>query len=90
MGTKEKRSPQVIARQSFAATVNDPSGEDRIRTPPENAAVTGDSAPSGAESGAIEAREAILDPELTAVIDAWPVLPEAIRAGILAMIRAAG
>jgi hypothetical protein len=30
------------------------------------------------------------DPELTALIDAWPTLPEAIRAGISAMIRAAG
>jgi len=27
-------------------------------------------------------------PDLAAVIDAWPMLPEAIRAGILAMIRA--
>ncbi|MGO9598357.1 MAG: hypothetical protein ACLP7Q_10235 [Isosphaeraceae bacterium] len=28
------------------------------------------------------------DPDLAAVVDAWPGLPEAIRAGILAMIRA--
>jgi hypothetical protein len=27
-----------------------------------------------------------LDPELAAVVDAWPALPEAIKAGILAMI----
>jgi hypothetical protein len=46
--------------------------------------------PSGAECGALEAREAILDPGLQAVVDAWQALPEAIRAGILAMIRAAG
>ena len=26
--------------------------------------------------------------ELAAVIDAWPTLPEAIRAGIVAMVRA--
>jgi hypothetical protein len=30
-----------------------------------------------------------LDPELTAVVDAWPALPADIKAGILAMIRAA-
>jgi hypothetical protein len=40
-------------------------------------------ASGGAKSGA-------LDPVLTAVIDAWPELPEAIRAGILALVHAAG
>ena len=30
------------------------------------------------------------DPELAAVAAAWPALPAAIRAGILAMVRAAG
>jgi hypothetical protein len=29
------------------------------------------------------------DPNLAAVVDAWPGLPEAIRAGILAMVKAA-
>ena len=29
-------------------------------------------------------------PELRAIIDAWPNLPEAIKAGISAMVRAAG
>ena len=28
-------------------------------------------------------------PDLAAIVDAWPELPEAIRAGILAMVRAA-
>jgi hypothetical protein len=30
------------------------------------------------------------DAGLQAIIDAWPTLPEAIRAGILALVRAAG
>ena len=30
------------------------------------------------------------DPNLAAVIDAWDRLPEAVRAGIVAMVRAAG
>jgi hypothetical protein len=30
------------------------------------------------------------DPDLRAVVEAWPTLPEAMKAGILAMIRAAG
>jgi hypothetical protein len=29
------------------------------------------------------------DPDLAAIIDAWDRLPEAIRAGIMAMVRAA-
>ncbi len=31
-----------------------------------------------------------MDPELQAVIDRWPHLPPAIRAGIVAMVNAAG
>jgi hypothetical protein len=30
-----------------------------------------------------------IDPELAAVVDAWDRLPEAVRAGIVAMVRAA-
>ena len=33
-------------------------------------------------------RAASNDPDLTAVIDAWDRLPDAVRAGILAMVRA--
>jgi hypothetical protein len=35
-------------------------------------------------------RAASNDPDLAAVIDAWDRLPEAVRAGIVAMVRAAG
>lgn len=44
--------------------------------------------PSGAECGALDAPKAPPDPDLAAVVDAWPALPAAIKAGILAMIRA--
>jgi hypothetical protein len=30
------------------------------------------------------------DPDLAAVVTAWPSLPEAVRAGIVAMVRASG
>jgi hypothetical protein len=47
----------------------------------------------GAESGARGARDggcnAPDDAELARLIDAWPTLPGAIRAGILAMVKAA-
>jgi hypothetical protein len=44
----------------------------------------------GAESGALAPQTPAIDPGLAALIDAWPTLPELVRAGILAMIRAAG
>jgi hypothetical protein len=47
-------------------------------------------APGGAKSGALTPTNPYIDPALAALIGAWPALPEAIRAGILAMVRAAG
>jgi hypothetical protein len=46
-------------------------------------------AQSGAECGALGAQNAPLDPDLAAVVDAWHKLPDAIKAGILAMVTAA-
>ena len=43
------------------------------------------SAVSGAESGAL----AITDPGLAELVEAWVRLPEAMKAGILAMVKAA-
>ena len=40
-----------------------------------------------AGSAAIDAPGAFLDPDLAAVIEAWPMLSAATKAGILAMIR---
>jgi hypothetical protein len=33
---------------------------------------------------------ATFEPDLQALVDAWPTLPAALKAGILAMVRAAG
>lgn len=44
---------------------------------------------SGAESGALGALDGPFDADLATVIEAWPGLPDAIKAGILAMIGAA-
>jgi len=60
-----------------------------LEHPPQTSEKTTDSQPDGAESGAPAARAAISDPELVALIDAWPDLPEPVRRGILAMIEAA-
>ena len=43
----------------------------------------------GAESGAQAASTAVSDPDLAAVVKAWPKLPEPVRAGIVAMVKAA-
>ena len=44
----------------------------------------------GAESGAVGSKNAPIDPELQAVIDRWPDLPDALKAGILAMVQPSG
>jgi hypothetical protein len=64
------------------------SGDDRIRTPPENDSNSSGSGEGGAKSGALGAPEAAFDPELAAIVVAWPALPAAIKAGIMAMVRA--
>lgn len=57
------------------------------RTPPKNKRKTADSSAGGAKSGALSAVPPALDPALAALMAAWPTLPDAIRAGIRAMIQ---
>jgi len=59
------------------------------RTTPEYPEKPAISSQSGAESGALDVQNAEIDPRLVAIIDAWPALPEALKAGILAMVRTA-
>lgn len=42
---------------------------------------------SGADSGAVFASSIPIDADLAAVFEAWPTLPEAIKAGILALVQ---
>jgi hypothetical protein len=42
-----------------------------------------------AKSGALQAQKVPFDPDLAPVVEAWPKLPIAIKAGILAMVRVA-
>jgi len=46
--------------------------------------------PQSQKQGEAESEAFCPDSDLKAVVAAWPTIPEAIRAGILAMIRAAG
>jgi hypothetical protein len=59
------------------------------RTPAETAGNSVNLPQGGAESGALNARRATIDPTFAAVVEAWPTLPDPIKAGILAMVRAA-
>jgi hypothetical protein len=43
----------------------------------------------GAESGAVGANSGPIDPDLAAVIHAWPTLPEATRRQIAGVVKAA-
>ena len=54
----------------------------------ESGALGEDIGPTSASKGATQGEQA--DPDLEAVVKAWDSLPEAIRAGILAMVKAAG
>ena len=42
---------------------------------------------SGAKSGALGAQSREIDPDLAAVIEAWEKLPDAVKAGIAAMVN---
>ena len=44
----------------------------------------------GAESGAVGAENAPIDPDLQTIIKRWPSLPEAVKADILAMVQPSG
>ncbi len=64
-------------------------GGTRLEVPPKNTGNDGGGGQSGAESGALGAGEAPIGPDLAVVVDAWPKLPDAIKAGILAIVTAA-
>ena len=48
---------------------------------------TPNSEKGGAKSGAVDARQAVHDPDLAELLHAWPDLTPAARAGILKIVR---
>ena len=54
----------------------------------ENVGKTGGSVENDAESVAFGAENGPIDPKFQSIIDQWDNLPEPVKAGILAMVRA--
>jgi hypothetical protein len=75
--------------RSLAFAVKCFSGEGGIRTTRNSRVKTALSRQGGAKSGARTETTVPHAPELLALIEAWPRLPDALKAGILAMIRSA-
>ena len=56
--------------------------------PHRNAGKTAIPDQNGAECGALGAQSGLIDPDLAAIIERWADLPQAVRAGMVAMVRA--
>ena len=65
------------------------SGGGGIRHSRENPEETTHFSESGAESGANDPKNDPIDPDLALVVERWDSLPDAVRAGIVAMVKAA-
>lgn len=63
-------------------------GDEGFEQPSKNGTLLGVARESDAESGALGAREAPMDPDLALIVESWFGLSEPIKAAILAMIQA--
>jgi len=66
-----------------------PSGGGGIRRAREILEETAHFLEGGAESGANDPKNRPIDPDLALVVARWDSLPEAVRAGIVAIVKAA-
>jgi len=55
----------------------------------ENLEENAHSSDRAAQGAAVEHENAVFDPNLQVIIERWPELPDALKAGILAMIQTA-
>ena len=65
-------------------------GDEGLELPPQTPGKTALSQTGGTESGTLGAQMAPEDADLRMVVDAWTRLPEAVKTGILAMVRQYG
>ncbi|HMO15862.1 MAG TPA: hypothetical protein PKA76_16000 [Pirellulaceae bacterium] len=94
----ERRLPKFQRKRHVASGCNMPQ---RRRQDSNLLSILGNSGccqPNGADSGALPknpinhgtSETVMVDPDLNAIIAAWPTLPPAIRAGVIALVRAGG
>ena len=57
---------------------------------PQNPEENGDFPKAGAPGAAVESEIGISDPDLAVIVQRWDSLPEAVKAGIVAMVKATG
>ena len=81
--------PHADAADKAGGVYKQTVGDTGLEHATESSGGNGHGTQSAAESAALDATEAPLGSDLRAVVSAWPNLPNAIRAGILAMIGAA-
>jgi hypothetical protein len=60
-----------------------------IEPPQQYAENSSGSREGGAKSGALAAQNGPVDPDVSAVVEAWPTLPVIVRQNVLAMVRTA-
>ncbi len=79
--------PNALACDSMHCTQVPPRGDELSQ---ESSGKTYKPDQSGTICGTPNAESRLIDPDLQAIIDAWPDLPEAVRAGVLVMISPDG
>ena len=73
------------AREDSNPQPSDPKSDDTIG----NKGLTKNDSASDSNQATEPLEGGELDPELAAIVDAWPTLPEPLRAGIVAMVKCA-
>lgn len=76
----DQEQSMAVVREGFEAVSLTANADNSLQQTP----IRGE-----AESEAVSPNSGPMDADLAAVFDAWPTLPEAIKAGILAMIGVA-
>lgn len=92
-GTNEKRPSQTIAVQQLATGVKGNSGEDGFRCGRRNHQAHNElrkpPVSFGTETGTLQDENGSFPPDLRAVIEAWPDLPDGDRQAVLAIVKEA-
>ena len=84
--TRSRREQKAVAPLGFEPRLTDSESTRIALFPKENGTFSNCAAPGAA----VELENGPIDPDLRAIIERWADLPDAMKAGIMAMVRAAG